>query len=38
VIANVGFESGQHYWEIVTDARTDNELKIGVVKNTNFDL
>ena len=38
MIGNVGFESGQHYWEIVADARTENELKIGVVKNSNFDL
>jgi len=37
-IANVGFESGTHYWEIVADARTENELKIGVIKNRDIDL
>lgn len=24
------FMDGQHYWEIVADARTEHELKIGV--------
>ena len=37
VIANVSFESGIHYWEIVDDARTENELKVGVCKNRDFD-
>jgi len=29
---------GSHYWEIVADANTENELKIGVCKNNSFDL
>lgn len=37
-IASPGFEEGTHYWEIVADARTENELKIGVVKNRDIDL
>lgn len=27
---DVVFEQGIHYWELVADTRTDNELKIGV--------
>ena len=27
---HVKFEQGIHYWEVVADSRTDNELKIGV--------
>ena len=27
---NVPFMEGIHYWEIVADARTEHELKIGV--------
>ena len=27
---NIGFTQGIHYWEIVADARTENELKVGV--------
>ena len=37
-IASTAFESGTHYWEIVADARTENELKVGVVKNREIDL
>ena len=37
-IGNIGFESGTHYWEVVADSRTENEFKIGVVKNRNIDL
>ena len=37
-IANQTFNEGCHYWEIVADARTENELKIGVTKNINIDL
>ena len=36
VVSNVGFNSGVHYWEIEADGRTENELKIGVTKNLNF--
>lgn len=27
---SVAFNEGIHYWEIVADARTEHELKIGV--------
>jgi hypothetical protein len=27
---------GVHYWEIIGDRRTKNELKIGITKNINF--
>ena len=27
---NVAFNDGIHYWEIVADARTEHELKVGV--------
>lgn len=36
-IANYGFTSGVHYWEILADNRTENELKIGVATLANFD-
>ena len=31
------FNEGIHYWEIVADARTEHELKIGVSKGTECD-
>lgn len=37
-IGNEGFFEGTHYWELVADSRTENELKIGVVKNRDIDL
>ena len=37
-IGNIGFESGTHYWEIVADSRTENEFKMGVIKNRNIDF
>jgi hypothetical protein len=37
-IGSRGFTEGTHYWEIVADSRTENELKIGVVKNKDIDL
>lgn len=37
-IANYGFTSGVHYWEILADSRTENELKIGVSCSTSFDF
>jgi hypothetical protein len=30
--------SGVHYWEIIADSRTENELKIGVTTSKEFDL
>ena len=37
-ISDRGFDNGIHYWELVADSRTDNELKIGVTKNKEIDL
>jgi hypothetical protein len=34
---NVTFMEGIHYWEIVADARTEHELKIGVSKSKECD-
>lgn len=36
VIANRGFTDGIHYWEIIADARTQHELKIGVTKQQTY--
>ncbi|CAD8109323.1 unnamed protein product [Paramecium sonneborni] len=36
IIANFGFESGIVYWEIEADDRTENELKIGVTTQRDF--
>jgi len=36
-LATQGFTSGIHYWEILADSRTENELKIGVTTNKDFD-
>lgn len=30
VVSNRPFSGGVHYWEIIADARTEHELKIGV--------
>ena len=30
MISNRPFMDGQHYWEIIADARTEHELKIGI--------
>ena len=34
---DVTFTEGIHYWEIVADARTEHELKIGVSKSRECD-
>lgn len=36
VVSCTSFSSGVHYWEIIADRRTENELKVGVTKNINF--
>ena len=36
VVGNTPFSSGVHYWEIIADRRTENELKVGVTKNINL--
>jgi hypothetical protein len=38
VISDTKFDSGLHYWELIADSRSENELKIGVTKNLEFDL
>lgn len=38
VIGDTGFKCGIHYWEVVADSKSDNELKVGVTKNREFDL
>lgn len=38
VIADKGFFSGIHYWEIIADSRTENELKIGVTTKRDIKL
>lgn len=30
MVANEPLMEGEHYWEIIADARTEHELKIGV--------
>ncbi len=36
IVSNQPFTSGVHYWEVIADRRTENELKIGITKNINF--
>ncbi len=36
IAANTPFMNGVHYWEIIADRRTENELKLGITKNINF--
>jgi len=31
------FNEGIHYWEIISDSRTEHELKIGISKSTECD-
>jgi hypothetical protein len=37
-LGNYGFHGGVHYWEILADNRTENELKIGVSVGSEFDF
>lgn len=36
IVSTVSFSSWVHYWEIIADKRTENELKIWITKNLNF--
>ena len=36
IVSNKPFMNGVHYFEIIADRRTENELKIGITKNINF--
>jgi len=38
IIADKPFYGGKHYWEIIADNRTENELKIGVAKKLDFNF
>ena len=38
MISNRPFMDGQHYWEIIADARTEHELKIGVTTEQKFSV
>ena len=37
-IGSTGFTSGVNYWEIIADARTENELKIGITSSRDFEM
>jgi len=36
VIGDTGFMNGVHYWEIIADDMTENELKIGITTKKDF--
>ena len=36
IVSSQPFTSGVNYWEIIADRRTENELKLGITKNINF--
>ena len=38
VYGNTGFCAGVHYWEIIIDSLTQNDIKIGISKTRNVDL
>jgi E3 ubiquitin-protein ligase NRDP1 len=38
VISNRPFSDGVHYWEIIADARTEHELKVGVTTQQQFNV
>ena len=37
-ISYKGFTSGIHYWEVILDERTENEIKVGVSTISNMDF
>jgi len=38
ITSNRPFFGGIHYWEIIADARTEHELKIGVTAQQTFNV
>jgi hypothetical protein len=36
ILADIGYTTGVRYWEIHADSRTENELKIGIVGQRDF--
>lgn len=36
IVSDRPFYNGLHYWEIIADERTENELKIGVSTKLDF--
>lgn len=36
IVADTPFRHGVHYFELTLDRRTENELKVGITKTTNF--
>ncbi len=38
IISNRPFSGGVYYWEIIADARTEHELKIGVTTQQTFNV
>lgn len=36
IISDKPFMNGMHYWEIIADDRTENELKIGISTKPDF--
>jgi len=38
MVSNRPFMDGQHYWEIIADARTEHELKIGITLQQKFSV
>lgn len=38
ITSNRPFFNGVHYWEIIADARTEHELKIGVTAQKTFNV
>lgn len=38
MVSNRPFMDGQHYWEVIADARTEHELKIGITLQQKFSV